>query len=42
MCFTSIVDVANMNIIPKAYIDMIINVFVSDDSDESAKPEGNF
>ncbi len=42
MCFASIVDIANMNIIPKAYVDMIINLFASEDKDEKNKPEGNF
>lgn len=40
MCFSSIVDISNMNIVPKAYLDAILKVIVGED--ESSKPEGNF
>jgi hypothetical protein len=39
LCFASIVDISNMNIIPKHYTDAILSVFVDDSED---KPEGNF
>jgi hypothetical protein len=46
MCFSAIVDISNMNILPKEYMDKILSVFGSEKSDEEekeeSKPEGNF
>lgn len=41
MCFKTIVDISNMNIIPKAWINAALGVFISNSgSDEEVK--GNF
>jgi hypothetical protein len=39
LCFKAIVDISNINIIPKEYIDMIMGFISSDKGDDT---EGNF
>lgn len=41
MCFAAIVDISNMNIIPKDIMSAILSIFGSE-KEEDEKPSGNF
>ena len=46
MCFAAIVDISNMNIIPKEYLDPVVKIFTGssygENNENEDKPKGNF